>query len=346
MNLVGCIPRFLKAHGGWVLTALSAAGFIGTTVLVANEAPKVREELDRETNMKIHRQIDIYMDEEEADGKDPESWSDDEHEELYFRAEQEAGQLTFAEKLEIAVPIYLPAILTGGLTIGCMIGAQIFNAKQQAALVAAYALLGQEFSEYRKAIIKEYGEEADKKAFEIAKEETKKLRAELEKMKAESGPFLYTIATLPGVVFESTPKDIYESLYHFNRNMNLGRGSISNLYEMIGLPCSLFNDVDGWSDTSAGDYGWDTYENEITYGNPEGAFRINKVGQKNGTPIYLIDFDVPPYKLGLDYGMDDSSIDYRYEWYCPEEATRLAVAVSDDEIVRFEPPERYVMPMF
>ena len=345
MVIKNCIPRFMKAHGGWVLTVLSAIGFVSTVILTAREAPKVREELEEEKHWKIHHTVDEYMDQAEKDGKDPESWTDDEHWELYCRAEDETT-LTIAEKLDIAVPIYLPAILTGALTLGCMVGAQIFNAKQQAVLAAAYALLGQEYAEYRKAIRKDYGDEADKKALKAARDETKKLREDLEKLKAENGPFLYTIATLPGVVFESTPKDIYESLYHFTRNMNLGRGSVSEFYDMIGLPCSLFNDVDGWSDTSAGDYGWDPYENEITYGNAEGAFRINKVGQKNGKPIYLIDFDIPPYKLGLDYGMDDCSTDHIYEWYCPEEATRIAVAVSDDEIVKFDQPERYVMSMF
>lgn len=346
MNFVGCIPRFLKAHGGWILTALSAAGFITTTVLVAKETPGAEAVISTEIERRIDERIDGYKKEAELKGKDPESWTDEEVEDLYGRAFDETPPLTFFERMMTAGPVYLPAILTGSLTLGCMIGAQIFNMKQQAALAAAYALLGQEYAQYRKEIVKEYGKEADQKALKAAKDETKKLRDELEKMKSKNGPFLYTIATLPGVVFKSTPKDIYEALYHFNRNMNLGDGSLANLYDMIGLPCTLFNDVDGWAETSAGDYGWDTYENEITYGNCEGAFIINKVGQKDGTPIFMIDFDIPPYKLGLDYGSSDTSVEHGYEWYCPEEAARIALAISDDELVEFDQPERYVMSMF
>lgn len=323
MGFYGCIPRFIKKHAGWILTALGLGGMTGTVILTAKAAPKVADEISEEVTQRWCNEVTtgtnieiIYCDNEQI-------------------SYHPLPKLTFGEKFEIAAPHYLPAFLTGLATAACFIGAQIINGKQQAALIAAYGLLAQEFGKYREAIKTEYGEEADQKAMAIAQMETAKLKAELLRLKQENGPFLYTIATLPGVVFESTPKHINNALYHFDRNMFMGRGSESELYRMIGIPSDLWN-------RNSDEYGWDTYENEITWGGPVGYFKVNQIGILNDQPLYFIDFSIPPYKLDLDYGMRDSSCDNIDPDYRADYAERAALQVVANEIVRFDEPELYV----
>ena len=123
MGFYGCIPRFIKAHAGWILTGLGIAGLGGTAYLTAKAAPKAKAAIDQaegETNYERFRNAVIAG--ECNDFTDRE--------------------LTFWEKFKIAAPYYIPAIITGTVTAGCMIGCQMINVKQQAALLAAYAALG------------------------------------------------------------------------------------------------------------------------------------------------------------------------------------------------------------
>ena len=60
MNIQGCIPRFLKKNGGWVLTVLSCIGVVVTAVLTADEAVKADEALKDEHFQKVEKEIDKH----------------------------------------------------------------------------------------------------------------------------------------------------------------------------------------------------------------------------------------------------------------------------------------------
>lgn len=343
MGFYGCIPRFIKKHAGWILTALGLGGMTGTVILTAKAAPTVERELQNELAWKIHHKVGSMMEEDMRNGvnldylmSELDDESDDQMAKYYDQAETDT-KLTFGEKFEIAAPHYLPAFLTGLATAACFVGAQIINGRQQAALIAAYGLLAQEFGQYREAIKTEYGEEADQKAMAVAQMETAKLKAELLKLKQENGPFLYTIATLPGVIFESAPLHIERALHHFDRNLMLAGGAYeSELYDMIGLPESVWNN-------HATEYGWETYENEVTYGVNIGHFKVEQIGMKNDQPLYLIDFWIPPYKMGLDYGLHDSSCDHQDTDYRPDYATNAALQGWLNEIVQIDDADPQVV---
>lgn len=298
MNIIGCIPRFLKKNAGWILTGLSCAGVVGTAVLVAEEAPIAKAAL------------------EEA-GKDEE--------------------LSVFEKIDIAAPIYLPAALVGLTTIGCMIGAQIFNVKQQAALVAAYAMLGEQFAQYRKEVRNEIGEEREKQLYISSQKKIKELQAEIKRLEEKNEPGLYGISTLPGVIFEADREHIANVFYHMTYNMlTCGGISLLELYDHIGLPKSTFNAEE------ASNYGWCTYENEVTYGCSAIEFEIIDVKRADGKTVHVINFSVAPYELGLDYGGADSSVDHMYDGYDCERTFFLAQASVDSDVERFEQPDIWI----
>ena len=318
MNIQGCIPRFIKGHGSLILTILSGLGLIGTVILTAKQAPKADREFQKELDAKIHRHIDDLMDEAEANGHG-EGWTDDEHYDLYIQAENETS-LTVMEKIRIAGPIYAPVILLGLGTLGCMAGSQILNTKQQAALIGAYALLQQDFGAYRQEIRDEYGAEADKKAYRESQKKVRELEAEVKRLEEIKGVETFGIATLPGVIFRSDMANIERAFLHFNRNLILrGWADLEELYSFLGLPVEGLQIADRAPDEN---YGWNAYINEVEWGCSWFDYRLSKVTTMKGESAYMIDFDIPPYRIdGANYDENDPG-EY-YDGYLPDEAKRI-----------------------
>ena len=323
MGFVGFIPRFLKAHAGLVLTALGSAGLIGTVVLAIKESPDAQLELEEEQCQKLACVHDEYR---QAEGLSlyesyilPDEWYD-------------KASLTKWEQFKILFPIYLPAILLGTGTLACFWGAQIFNARKQAALIAAYGTLVMQFDQYRQAIRAEYGEEADKKAYLISQQEVKKLQQEIELQKKENGPYLYTFASLPGVIFEAKPGQVFNALMHYNHNaMNFTEVDLAMLYRFVGLP-------DGSYDISeAEQYGWQGFENECSFGDSYIDFEMEEVTNRDGRTVYVINPYIPPYDVSVDYqepGTDSGS--NLYAKYDPDAAKALARQSSSKDVYKVD----------
>lgn len=117
-----------------ILTVLGAIGVVGTAIAAAKAAPKV-----------------IY---------------------LLETAEEEKGEeLTLMEKVVVATPSCIPAVALGAATIGCILGANILNKRNQAALTSAYMLLDRSYEEYKRKADELYGDNATQIISEaIAKE--------------------------------------------------------------------------------------------------------------------------------------------------------------------------------
>lgn len=323
MNFFGCIPRFLKAHAGWVLTALGSAGLVGTAVLVAKEAPEAKEKIEDAEAERCSEWMDKYIFPEER--MDPDDFDAKMRENLETYGDWPG--ITLWEKFKIALPVYIPAILTGAGTLACFWGSQIFNARKQAALVAAYGTLVMQFDQYREAIRAEHGEEADKKAFEISQNEVRRLRGEILKLKESHGPFLYEFATLPGVIFEERPEQVSNALMHYNRNCLLrGGNDLAELYHFSGVPENCYDKE------TARQYGWQEYENEVGWGAPYVDFVMRPVRNRSGRIVYVIDPQVPPYEVEVDYGFEGRVEDHFYEGYDPDLAMKLAKESTDGTI--------------
>ena len=57
--------------------------------------------------------------------------------------ERENHELTIWQKMQVAIPVYIPVILTGSATIFCILSSNILNKASQASLMSAYMLLDQ-----------------------------------------------------------------------------------------------------------------------------------------------------------------------------------------------------------
>ena len=320
MNIQGCIPRFIKGHGSLILTILSGLGLIGTVAVTAKQAPKAKAAIQDSRHDKIDEICDklFKMDEEEL----PNGVSSDNL--SIFNYARENANLTIMEKIKVAGPYYAPVILLGLGTLGCLAGAQILNTKQQTALIGAYALLQKEFGAYREENREEYGAEADRKALAESRKKIGRLEEEVKRLEAIKDVQTFSIATLPGVIFRSDMANIERAFLHFNRNLILrGWVDMQELYSFLGLPDKGLEIVGRAPDE---DYGWNAYINNVNYGCEFLDYRLKPVTDKDGNEAYVIDFDIPPYRIdSIEYdeqtGTDKAG--EKYEGYRPEEAARL-----------------------
>lgn len=115
MNVNHFLNRLVKKtkrNSPEIMTALAAAGVVGTAVLSAKGAFQAAKKLHNE---------------------DADPWE----------------QQTFAEKAKIVWPEFVPAAIVGGTTVACVIGSHRVHTRRTAAAVAAYSLTERAFAEYR-----------------------------------------------------------------------------------------------------------------------------------------------------------------------------------------------------
>ncbi len=70
----------------------------------------------------------------------------------------EAKQQPLTEQAKLVWRCYIPAIASGTITVGCIYGASRFNARQAAALTAAYSLSERALHEYRDKVTETIGD--------------------------------------------------------------------------------------------------------------------------------------------------------------------------------------------
>lgn len=314
MGFYGCIPRFIKNHGSLILTVLSGLGLVGTVVVTAKQAPKANLARAERLEEKINEATDALMQASVL----PEGVDRNPMDIRYWCRWN--TELTLGEKVKAMGPYYLPVILLGLGTLGCMAGAQILNTKQQAALIGAYALLQKDFGAYRQEIRDTYGEEADRKALAESRKKVDLLEAEVKRLEEIKNVQTFGISTLPGVIFRSDMANIERAFLHFNRNLILrGWADLPELYEFLGLSEEMWKFIDKAPDE---DYGWNAYENEVSFGCSFMDYRLLKVKAQDGTEAFMIDFDIPPYRIeGADYRTEDPGV--FYEGYKPEDAKQM-----------------------
>lgn len=116
----------LSKHSPEILTGLGIAGVITTTVLAVKATPKALRCID-----------DAAYEKEEL-------------------------SLTGVEKVKACWKCYIPAAITGTVSIACLIGASSVNARRNAALATAYKLSETALTEYREKVVETIGEKKER----------------------------------------------------------------------------------------------------------------------------------------------------------------------------------------
>lgn len=145
----------LQKHSPEILTGIGIAGMITTTVLAVRATPKALILIEEEKR----RQNSELLEEAKKKGSD---------------CCARVDKLKPIELIRTTWVCYIPAALTGVLSVSCLIGASSVNIRRNAALATAYSLSESALKEYQEKVIETIGEKKEQEIRDsIAKDKLK-----------------------------------------------------------------------------------------------------------------------------------------------------------------------------
>ncbi len=205
-----------------ILSFLASAGVVATTVIAIRDTPKALKLIE---NKKAFEQ-------------DPSSkW----------------------DTVKTVWKCYIPTVIVGLSTIGCISASTIISSKNQAALTSAYVLVAKSYRDYKRKVKELYGEEAHQNIVKSLSAEKVDLNNSIYAPgiggaisttfdgSDEDVKTFYDV--LSGRYFESTIGRVLAAEYAFNRNFNLGGmyAELDDYYSLLGLDVPHDTRVIGWN---------------------------------------------------------------------------------------------------
>ena len=235
------MKNFIKKNSATILTVTGAVGVGATAVVSARDTVKAMKRI-------------------EAD-------------ELLY------GFQTKKEKIKIAVPCYIPTIITGLSTILCIFGANKLNKRTQESIAAAYTLLNQTYSEYRNSVKDIYGVEGNRKIVQNVAD--KRIERDGAPDNTEGDLFFDFFSVQ---FFNSSLEKIREAEAAAKEMLRMhGYLSLATWYSFLGLNVNASDEMLGWSLGAGKLYGYDDFRLDI-----------DEVVREDGLKYYVIDFvDIP-----------------------------------------------------
>lgn len=189
--------------------------------------------------------------------------------------------------VKAVAPSYIPAIISGGLTISAIFAANGLNKKQYASLVGAYGLLAGSYKEYKAKVEDLYGKEVD---IHIKKEIAEDVFSE-EPIEIDENKQLF-FDIFSGRYFESTMEEVLKAEYYVNRDAAVyGGSSLNYFYAAVGLEELPEYEELGWSAAQVYDMSWHSWI----------EFKNDKVIMEDGMECVLINMITEPFPGYLDY---------------------------------------------
>lgn len=255
------VGKVLKKATPTILTCISAAGVVATTVLAVKATPKALKQVDMAKKAKTM---------------------------------QNGEKLTRMETIGACWQCYVPTAITGIATIGCIFGANALNRRQQASLVSAYTLVSRSYNRYKQKVKEIYGEEAHKKIMKsLAVEKSTKPplyagtllgMSSLDFEDANEEEMLFYDA-ISERYFQATISQVLQAEYHLNRNFALSGGfiTLNQFYEFLGIEGVPGGDRVGWMVSD--ELYWVDFNHEKT---------VVDDGLNGEVECYIIDAPFPP----------------------------------------------------
>lgn len=238
-----------------ILTGLAIAGGVSTVILAVKATPKAMQLLEEAEQSKR----DVITDEGRID------------------IPEEECRLTKKEVIKTAWKPYIPAAITGAISIACVIGSRSVSARRNAALATAYQLSEAALSEYKDKVVETIGEVKEREIQEeIAKDRVEKHPVQVENIfETGKGDTLF-LEYYSGRWFKSSINAVEAAKNTINARLNsYDYVSLNEFYEELGLAgTGLGNDL-----------GWNRYY--------DGLIDVNTVNH-NGAPYYVVSCSVQP----------------------------------------------------
>lgn len=211
-----------------ILTGLGVAGLVTTTVLAVKATPKALRLIE----MAEDHGIGIT-----SKNGDPD-W--------------ERRPLTKLETVKVAWKPYIPAAVTGAVSIACIIGASSVHARRNAALATAYQLSTTALSEYKEKVVETIGEKKEQQVRDkIAQDKVNKHPvSSSEVMMLSSDGVMFLEPTSNRYFVKDSKESVREIVNDLNERLTSGMEeyiSLSEFYDEIGLSHTEVSDDLGWN---------------------------------------------------------------------------------------------------
>jgi len=242
-NIVKNVRTVISKRSPEILTGIGIAGMITTTVMAVRATPKALALIEDK------------------------------------KIENDTEKLTPVETIKAAWTCYIPAAITGCLSIFCLVGANSVNARRNAALATAYTLSESALKEYQEKVIETIGKKKEQTVRDaIAKDKIDRDPvSSKEVIITEKGNTL-CYDSISGRYFKSDIDKLKKVENELNRRMRDEMYiSLNEFYYEIGLnPTSIGDDL-----------GWNI---------DRGYIELNFSSQlsDDGNPCLVIDYQVTP----------------------------------------------------
>lgn len=161
--------------------------------------------------------------------------------------ENESPYLSTKEKVKLVWKEYIPAGISGVVTIGCIIGSHKLNGNRTAAAIAAYSITEKAFSEYKEKVVEEIGKGKEQKVRDaLAQEAIEKTPSREVVVTAVSGHVLCS-ELYTGRYFRSDMETLRKTQNDINaRVIQQTYVTLSEFYDMVGLSETSNSNRLGW----------------------------------------------------------------------------------------------------
>ena len=195
-----------------ILTGIGIAGMITTTVLAVKATPKAL----------------ILLEEE--------------------KKEKGVDKLKFKNTVKTTWKCYVPATVTGVMSVACLVGASSVNVRRNAALATAYSISETALKEYRAKVVETIGERKEQAVRDaIAKDKIEQNPVSTREIIITDKGDTLCYDTISGRYFKSGKDKLERIVNELNRRMlNEGYISLNEFYSEIGLPLITVGDELGW----------------------------------------------------------------------------------------------------
>lgn len=238
------IKGVLERHTPEILTGIGVAGMVTSTVLAVKATPKA------------YLLVNDHKDELEVE------------------------KLPVTELVKTTWKCYIPAAVTCGASIACLVGASSVNFKRNAALATAYKLSEAALSEYKDAVIETIGEKKEQSVRDkVAEERLKKNPVSKSEVIVTGNGITLCYDPVGNSYFKSNIQQIESAKNKLNaRMLSENYVSLNDFYDELGIgPTKLGEDL-----------GWDIYKDGLI----DIAFSSQLA--EDGTPCLVMDYSIAP----------------------------------------------------
>ena len=241
---VKSIKGVLERHAPEILTGIGVTGMVTTTILAVKATPKACLLIN--------------------DRKD----------------ELEVEKLSATELVKTTWKCYIPAAVTCGASIACLVGASSVNFKRNTVLATAYKLSEAALSEYKDAVIETIGEKKEQSVRDkVSEERLKKNPVSKSEIIVTGNGTTLCYDPVGNSYFKSNIQQIESAKNKLNaRMLSENYVSLNDFYDELGIGPTKLGD----------DLGWDIYKDGLV----EIAFSSQLA--EDGTPCLVMDYSVAP----------------------------------------------------